>query len=53
MEEFEGKRRGMLITGEWCNYSAVVWECSGSLGMLAAFWAGMPVEVTQEAGCGT
>ena len=60
MEKFEG-RRGILTTGEWCNkhsqqyvapcVKVLEWGLgTGGLRMLAAFWAGIPTEVTQEAG---
>ena len=60
MEEFEGRRRGMLTTGEWCNpvsnilhhgVKVVEWGFgTRGLGMLAEFWASIAIEVTQEAG---
>ena len=59
MEEFEGRGREMLTTGEWCkpvsnmNVAPCVkevewaWSTRG-LRIMAAFWIGIPVEVTQE-----
>ena len=58
MDEFEGRRRRILTTGKVqpsqqhvAQYVKVVdWGLSTrGLGMLEAFWAGIPVEVTQEA----
>jgi len=46
VDEFEGIRRGMLTKGKWCNPVLT----TRGLRMMAAFWAGIPVEVTQEAG---
>ena len=53
MEEFEGGRRGMLTTGEWCNQvsnmlhhvlKVVEWGLdTRDLRIVAAFWAGIPV----------
>ena len=62
MEEFEGRRRGMLTMGEWCNpVSNMLYhqpcvkrvECglgTRGLRMVGAFWTGISIEVTQKAG---
>ena len=60
MEEFEGRRRGMLTTGRMVQPSqqyvapCVKWVEWGLgtrvLRMVAAFWPGIRVKVTQEAG---
>ena len=48
MEEIEGRRRGMLATGEWCNPVSkmlhhVKWAFgTRGLRIVAAFWAGIP-----------
>ena len=54
MEEFEGRRRGMVQPSQQhvapC-VNVVEWGFSTrGLRMLAAFWAGIPVEDTQDAG---
>ena len=58
MEEFERKRRGILTRGMVQTsqqhvspiVKGVVWGLGArGLKMVAAFWAGIPVEVTQEA----
>ena len=60
MEEFEGRRRGTLTAGEMVQPSqqhvapcvkVVGWGLGKrGLRIVAAFWACIPVEVTQEAG---
>ena len=54
MEEFEGRRRGMMQCIQQ-HVAPCVKGLKWALGrrvlrMAAAFWAGIPVEVTQEAG---
>ena len=51
MEEFEGRRRGMLTQQHVAScVKGVEWGLGkGGLRMAAAFWADIPVEVTQEA----
>ena len=52
MEEFEGRRRGILTTGNGATKSAtfvkgVEWGLdTRGLRMVVAFWTGIPVEVT-------
>ena len=57
MEEFVGRRRGMLTIvqpSQQCVAPCVKGVGRGlgtrGLKMMAAFWAGIPVEVTREAG---
>ena len=51
-----GWKREMVTTGEWQQHVASFvkgFECGlGTIGlrMLASFWAGIPVDVTREAG---
>ena len=54
MGELEGKRRGMVQPSQQ-HVAPCVHEVEWGLGMkdlkiMAVFWAGIPVEVTQEAG---
>ena len=60
MEEIEGRRRGMLSAGRMMQSSqqhvapcvkGIRWGLgTRGLRMMATFWAGIPIEVTQEAG---
>ena len=57
MEEFEGKKRGLMTTGKWCKMymctcvKRVEWGFgTRGLRIVAALWAGIPVGVTPEAG---
>ena len=56
MEEFERRMMGMLTTGVWCKQVSNIGKRGGvGLGkrgfrLVAAFWAGIPVEVSQQTG---